>query len=241
MTPAALVVAFGSGVVSFLAPCTVPLLPAYVGVLSGSAVGVSAEAQTARLVRGSVLYVIGFTAVFVALGVAAGSLGGAVRATGGPVQRIGGVLVLTLAAGLLADARFGWLSRLAPSGDRGRTRLARSPSAFAPLLLGVVFGTAFTPCVGPFLGATLSLAATEGGAAKGGLLLAVYALGLGVPFVVASLAVSASPSLARALNRLARPVAVVGAVLLLVLGAALVTGSYGQVSGVLARANPFAT
>jgi len=107
MTPAALVVAFGSGVVSFLAPCTVPLLPAYVGVLSGSAVGVSAEAQTARLVRGSVLYVIGFTAVFVALGVAAGSLGGAVRATGGPVQRIGGVLVLTLAAGLLADARLG--------------------------------------------------------------------------------------------------------------------------------------
>lgn len=104
-----------------------------------------------------------------------------------------------------------------------------------------MFGTAFTPCVGPFLGATLSLAATEGGAAKGGLLLAVYALGLGVPFVVASLAVSASPSLARALNRLARPVAVVGAVLLLVLGAALVTGSYGQVSGVLARANPFAT
>ncbi|HEV7209757.1 MAG TPA: cytochrome c biogenesis protein CcdA [Mycobacteriales bacterium] len=241
MTPVALVVAFGSGVVSFLAPCTVPLLPAYVGVLSGSAAGVSVEQQTARLIRGSLLYVVGFTAVFVALGVAAGSLGQAVRQSGGPVQRIGGGLVLLLAAALLADARYGLLSRLAPTGDRGRSRLARSSSAFAPLLLGVVFGTAFTPCVGPFLGATLSLAASEGGAAQGGVLLAVYALGLGVPFVVASLAVSGSPALARRLNRLARPVAVVGAVLLLLLGGALVSGSYGHVAGVLARANPFSS
>lgn len=235
----ALIVAFGSGVVSFLAPCTVPLLPAYVGVLSGSSAGVSPEQQTIRLVRGSLLYVVGFAVVFVALGVAAGSVGRAVRDAGGPVQRAGGAVVLLLAVALLVEARLGLLVRLAPGGDRGRGRLARSGSTWAPLLLGVVFATAFTPCVGPFLGATLSLAATQGGAVRGGLLLATYAIGLGVPFVVASLAVSGSPALARTLNRLARPVAAVGGLLLAVLGVTLLTGSYGHVSGVLARANPF--
>ena len=232
-------VAFGSGVVSFLAPCTVPLLPAYVGVLSGSAAGVPPEQQGARLFRGSVLYVLGFAFVFVALGVAAGSVGHAVRQAGGPVQRVGGALVLLLAVALLAEARYGFLSRLAPGGDRGRSRLARSSSAWAPLLLGLVFGTAFTPCVGPFLGATLTVAATDGGAVRGGVLLAVYALGLGIPFVIASLALSGSPGLARRLNRAAAPVALGGALLLGVLGVALVTGSYGHVSGWLARLNPF--
>lgn len=235
----ALIVAFGSGVVSFLAPCTIPLLPAYVGVLSGSSAGVPPEQQGARLLRGSVLYVIGFAAVFVLLGVAAGSVGHAVREAGGPVQRIGGVVVVVLALLLMSETRWGLLARMLPGGDRGRSRLARSQSAFAPLLLGVVFATAFTPCVGPFLGATLTVAATDNGAVRGGILLAVYALGLGVPFVVASLLVSGTPGVARALTRFARPVSLVGGVLLVVLGLALATGSYGHVSGLLERANPF--
>lgn len=235
----ALVVAFGSGVVSFLAPCTVPLLPAYVGVLSGSAAGVAPEQQGSRLLRGSVLYVVGFAAVFVLLGVAAGSVGEAVRTAGGPIQRIGGALVIGLALLLVLESRWGLLARLLPGGDYGRSRLARSGSAFAPLLLGVVFATAFTPCVGPFLGATLAVAATGNGAVHGGILLAVYALGLGVPFVVASLLISATPGFARVLTRFARPVTLVGSVLLAALGLALLTGSYDHVSGLLAQANPF--
>lgn len=235
----ALIVAFGSGVVSFLAPCTIPLLPAYVGVLSGSSAGVPPEEQGARLLRGSFLYVVGFAAVFVLLGVAAGSVGHAVREAGGPVQRIGGALVVVLAVLLMAETRWGLLARVLPGGDHGRSRLARSQSAFAPLLLGVVFATAFTPCVGPFLGATLTVAATDHGAVRGGILLAVYALGLGVPFIVASLLVSGTPGVARALTRFSRPVSLVGGFLLVLLGLALVTGSYGHISGLLARSNPF--
>lgn len=238
----ALIVAFGSGVVSFLAPCTVPLLPAYVGVLSGSAQGVPVEQQAARLVRGSLLYVVGFAAVFVTLGVAAGSVGHAVRESGGPVQRGGGALVVALAAAIVAETRYGLLARILPGGGRSqahRSRLARSNSALAPLLLGVVFATAFTPCVGPFLGATLTVAATGSGAVRGGILLAAYAVGLGLPFVVASLALSGTPGLARRLSRWSGPVSVVGAALLAVLGLTLLTGSYGQVSGMLAQLNPF--
>jgi cytochrome c-type biogenesis protein len=234
----AMLVALGSGVVSFLAPCTVPLLPAYVGVLSGSAAGVPADRQAGRLVRGSVLYVLGFSAVFVTLGAVAGGAGSAVREAGGPVQRAGGVLVLLMAFALLAESRLGLLSRLAVSAGGARARLARSPSWAAPLLLGVVFGTAFTPCVGPFLGSVLAFAATSGGAGTGALLLSAYALGLGVPFVVAGLALAASPGLAARLSRASRAVSLVGAVVLLALGTALVTGTYSEVAGAFARLLP---
>lgn len=234
----ALVVAVGSGVLSFLAPCTVPLLPAYVGVLSGSSAGVPADRQGVRLLRGAVLYVIGFAVVFVALGALAGGAGSVVRASGGPVQRAGGVLVLVLAVALLVERRLGLLSRVAPSSGGLMARLGRSRSWGAPLLLGLVFGTAFTPCVGPYLGAVLAFAAGQGGTGTGALLLAAYALGLGVPFVLAALAVAASPGLARRLSAASRTTSLVGVVLLVVLGVALLSGEYGVVAGWFARLLP---
>jgi cytochrome c-type biogenesis protein len=225
----ALMVALGSGVVSFLAPCTIPLLPAYVGVLSGA---------TGSFVRGSLLYVIGFSTVFVTLGALAGGAGSQIRQAGGPVQRAGGVLVLLMAALLLLESRLGLLSRVSLSADGTKARLARSSSWAAPLLLGVVFGTAFTPCVGPFLGTVLAFAATSGGAGTGALLLAAYALGLGIPFVLAGLALAASPGLTQRLNRASRWVSLVGAFVLVVLGLALVSGQYGSVAGQFARLLP---
>lgn len=225
----AIIVALGSGVVSFLAPCTIPLLPAYVGVLSGS---------SGSFVRGSLLYVTGFSAVFVTLGALVGGAGSQIRQAGGPVQRGGGVLVLVMAALLLLESRLGLLSRLSVSADGTRARLARSSSWAAPLVLGVVFGTAFTPCVGPFLGTVLAFAATSGGAGTGALLLAAYALGLGIPFILAGLALAASPGLTQRLNRASRWVSLGGALILLVLGIALVSGQYASVAGDFARLLP---
>lgn len=225
----ALVVSFGAGVVSFLAPCTMPLLPAYVGVLSGAAAGVDPSDRPRRLVVGSLLYVAGFTAVFVTLGLVAGSVGAAVRRAGGPVQRAGGAVVLVLAVLLLLDSRWHLLSRWA-SGGAARHRVAASRSPAMPAVLGVVTGTAFTPCVGPFLGGVLALAAGDAGAARGGVLLAAYSLGLGVPFVLAALVTSSSPRAVRAMSRVSAPVSVVGAVLLAALGVVMVTGRYGAVA-----------
>ena len=236
----AVVVAFGAGVASFLAPCTVPLLPAYVAVLSGAsgdAAGDRGDGQGRRLLTGSLLYVLGFTLVFVALGLLAGSVGAAVRRAGGPVQRGGGVVVIALAVLLLAEPRLGLLSRFA-SGDRGRRRLALSTSRWSPLALGVVFGAAFTPCVGPFLAGVLTLAAREGGAATGGVLLGVYSLGLGAPFVVAALAAGSSSRVVGPLVRASRPAAVVGAALLGVMGVAMVIGEWSRVTGWLVQVLP---
>ena len=213
----ALVVAFGFGVVSFLAPCTVPLLPAYVAVLT---------AGERRLVPAALLYVLGFGCVFVALGLAAGGIGRAVRADGGTAQRVGGVLVLLFAVALLLESRLGLLARLP----------ARRVAGTAPFALGLVAGTAFTPCVGPFLGAVLTVSALQGASWRGGVLLGAYALGLGVPFVAAAYAVSVSPRLTRALTRASRVVSVVGGVLMLALGGLLVSGRYGALAGRLADA-----
>jgi cytochrome c-type biogenesis protein len=204
----AVVVAFGFGVLSFLAPCTVPLLPAYAAVLA-----------TGRgLIAGALLYVLGFTLVFVSLGLAAGAL----PLDGPGAQRVGGAVVLALAVALLLD-----VSPRVP-------RLAGAAGVTAPFALGVVAGTAFTPCVGPFLGAVLTLGALEGASLRGGVLLASYSLGLGVPFVAAAYAVTVSPPLARALNRAARPLRLVGAALLVALGLLLVSGAYGRLASALA-------
>lgn len=177
--------------------------------------------------------------MFTALGALAGTLGSVVRETGGPVQRGGGVLVVVLGLLLLVESRTGWLSRAAPrTRGGGAFRLARSGSTAAPLLLGVVFGTAFTPCVGPFLGAVLAFAAGQGGAVTGAVLLFSCALGLGVPFVLAALAVASSPGLTRGLSRASRTVSLVGGVALVVLGVSLVTGEYARVSGHLVQLLP---
>ena len=229
-----LAVAFGNGVLSFAAPCTVPLLPAYLGVLSGASAGVAPDRRAARLVLASLLYVAGFSVVFVALGVFAGSAGRTVRLAGGPAQRIGGVLVLMVAAMLLAEARTGWLSRIS-NGERGRGRLARSSALWAPFALGLVFGTAFTPCVGPFLAIALALAANTGDTTRGGVLLLAYALGIGVPFVLAALGVASSERFARWLSRASGVLSYVAATLLGVLGLLLIAGQYDVLSGWLAQ------
>ena len=230
----AVAVAFGNGVLSFAAPCTVPLLPAYLGVLSGASAGVPPERRAGRLVTASLLYVAGFSLVFVALGVLAGSAGRTIRVSGGPAQRIGGVLVLVVAALLLAEARTGWLARAA-AGDRGRRRLARSSSLWAPLALGVVFGTAFTPCVGPLLASALALAANTADSARGGVLLLAYALGIGVPFVLAAMGVASSERFARRLARASGVLSYLAAGLLALLGLLLLMGRYDALSGWLAQ------
>lgn len=208
----AFVVAFGFGVLSFLAPCTVPLLPAYVGVLTSGG---------RRLLPASLLYVLGFSVVFVSLGLAAGGVGRAVRAEGGVAQRVGGVLVLAFGVALLAGL-----------ADRLPVRRA---GASAPFALGLVAGTAFTPCVGPFLGAVLTVSALEGATLRGGALLAAYSAGLGVPFVAAAYAVSVSPRLTQRLTRASRLLNRIGGVALVALGLLLVTGAYGRLASRLAE------
>jgi len=240
---AAHVALFGAGVASFLAPCVVPLMPAYVGMMAGEAVadgpaGEHAETQVGvppsagPLLRAGILFVFGFSTVFVAIGAFAGQLGSSLDSLQLWIQRVGGVLVIVFGLLLLGVAR----NRL-----RERRLLSTIPTSgrvVRPVVMGVAFGAAWTPCVGPLLGAALVVAANTADPLAGASLLAAYSLGIGTPFLAAALAVASWPSLLRALRRWSRRIEPVAGAVLIVVGLLLVTGAYTHLLGPVARLMP---
>ncbi|GAC1327942.1 MAG: cytochrome c biogenesis protein CcdA [Candidatus Dormibacteria bacterium] len=235
-----LLVAFSAGAVSFFAPCVVPLLPAYVTYLGGSTVAGDDDGGRfpARVLRGGLLYVVGFGLVFVTLGVLAGLAGGAVQAVALKtwLQRIGGVLVILMGAALLGLLPGGLAERgFAPLQVPVGGGSTRQPRRLSPLLLGLVFGTAWTPCVGPVLASILTLAAARQGVLQGGVLLAVYTVGLGLPFVLCSMALASFPGMVRPLARFSVRLNRAAGALMVLLGLLLVTGLYQSISGYLAQ------
>ena len=230
-----LVLAFAAGSLSFFAPCVVPLLPAYVGYLSGAAlpeIRANPAAFQGRVIRGGLLYVAGFGLVFIALGVLAGFAGRGLKGDEVWLQRVGGVVVIAM--GLV-------LAEVLPGNITQRTfnaiNLKNAGRAFgpaAPFVLGIVFGTAWSPCVGPVLASILILAANTHRALEGGILLAAYTVGLGLPFVLASLLIASFPELAKKMGRAAAVTSRIAGGLLVILGVLLVAGLYTQLAGYLA-------
>jgi cytochrome c-type biogenesis protein len=236
----AALVAAVAGLVSFLSPCVLPLVPgylSYVGGLSGTEAtatgtdtgaaptsgGVATRARVrSRTVLGAVLFVLGFTVVFVAYGVLFGRLGGLLIEHQRLLERILGVVVI-----LLGLAFVGWLP-----GVSRELRIHRFPSAglIGAPLLGIVFGLGWTPCIGPTLGAVQSLALSTAGAGRGAALSAAYCIGLGVPFVLVAIGARWLVRSLAVVRRHANVVTYVGGGLLVVLGLLLVTGLWGQMT-----------
>ena len=225
MTVTALVALFGAGVASFLAPCVLPLVPAYLAMMSASAI----DERPGGAVRAALVFVGGFSAVFATFGVLAGWFGSGLAATETAVQRVGGVLVALFGLVLLGAVR-----GRAMGEWRAVRALPAVGSRWRPAVMGVAFGAAWTPCVGPLLGAALVVAARSNGAARGGLLLGAYALGVGVPFVAASLVVASLPAALARLRRWSHAVERVAGVALVVLGLLLAVGRYGWLTSRLA-------
>lgn len=225
-----LVALFGAGVASFLAPCIVPLVPAYLGIIAGEA----ADAKDpARAVPATFIFVLGFAVVFAGLGASAGLVGHSLSDVQDWIRRIGGVVVVIMGLALLGVIR-GPLSRerrLMPvvTERGGRAR---------PFIVGVAFGAAWSPCVGPLLAAALTVAAQSGGAGRGALLLAAYAFGIGVPFLLAALGLASFPAIADWLRRVGPTVERIAGVALVILGVLLTTGLYTHLTSYLARFTP---
>jgi cytochrome c-type biogenesis protein len=188
--PAGYAAAFGGGLISFLSPCVLPIVPAYLSVITGlditEATGGSRR-QLVRVARDTGLFIAGFSAVFILLGLSATTVGHALFANHVLITRASGLIVLAMAmfvAGSLV-LRAPWLY--------GERRFHPSLSRFGPFaapVAGAAFGFGWTPCIGPVLGSVLAVAATRGRAADGATLLAAYSAGLGVPFLAAGLAFS---------------------------------------------------
>ena len=238
-----LVLAFSAGALSFFAPCVVPLLPAFVIYLGGTAVPEIQRGSAAfqrRIIRGAALYVLGFGTIFVLLGAGAGLLGHDLLAGRALFQRVGGAFIVLMGLALL-----GWLPRdlagrtvnlLGTRAEQLRTlAIPGRHDTLGPFVLGLVFGTAWTPCVGPVLGSILLLASTSGQALSGALLLAAYTIGLGLPFVLCGLLVAGSPGVIRPLSQFAARLTLAAGVLLVALGLLLITGVYQALAGYLAQ------
>jgi cytochrome c-type biogenesis protein len=243
LAPAAYLVAFGAGVSSFLAPCVIPLMPAYVAYVFGDPLdelAVDKRRFQDRLFVGSLLYVLGFAIVFVPLGLAASTLGMALRNHQGLVARVGGALVILLGLQQLGVLR--WIG--AKLGIHVRPILPRVGQApkrggrLRPLVLGIAFGLAWTPCVGPILGAVLVLAAGSATALGGAGLLFAYALGVGLPFLAVSLLLINFPGMLKPLARRAGTIARVAGFAMVVLGVLLASGLYARLTGFLVQLAP---
>ncbi|MBO3745727.1 cytochrome c biogenesis protein CcdA [Streptosporangiaceae bacterium NEAU-GS5] len=212
----ALPIAVLAGLVSFLSPCVLPLVPGYLSYVTG----MSGDPKRSRLLAGSLLFVAGFALVFLLAGVLAGGIGAAVLGHADLITRVLGVVTIVLGLAFLG---------VLPGLQRD-FRIHRFPAAGlagAPLL-GVVFGLGWTPCIGPTLAVVLTLGLQEGSAVRGGVLAIAYALGLGLPFVLAGLAYHKAVHTFRAIRRHTPLITRIGGLMLVGVGLLLVTGLWGQ-------------
>jgi cytochrome c-type biogenesis protein len=223
----ALPVALIAGLVSFFSPCVVPLLPGYLSYATGlgAAEVVEGSPRRGRMLAGASLFVLGFAVVFVITGVVAGSAGRLLAEYRGVLTRVLGVLIILL--GLI-------FAGLLPIGQRD-LRLHRIPAvgvAAAPLI-GVVFALGWTPCLSPTLGVVVNLGFNEGTALRGGLLGFVYALGLGIPFVIAGLAFTKMARAVAFLRERQQLIMRIGGISMIIVGLLLVSGTWNTLTAVL--------
>ena len=218
-----------AGLVSFLSPCVLPLVPPYLVFLTGTSIERFADQEPETRVKretvaAALLFVAGFTTVFVALGASASVVGSVVRAYSHPLGIIAGVAIIVMGLHFLGITPIAFLHR------QKRLEVAKPVGLWGAYVIGLAFAFGWTPCIGPILAAILAVAASEQTVARGAGLLAVYSLGLGIPFVVAAFAVEPFAAfLSRFKHYLHRVEQAMGALLVLT-GIAFLTGSLNQMS-----------
>lgn len=226
------VVAFVAGLLSFLSPCVLPLVPSYVGFITGMTLPEVSGRRRAALLH-ALLFVAGFSLVFVLLGASATALGRALNYYQVWLQRVGGVLIIIFGLLCLGVFKVGVLNQ------ERRVHLEHKPVGYlGSALVGVAFGAGWTPCIGPVLGAILGLAATTSDVTRGMQLLAVYSAGLALPFLIAAVAVESFLEWFQGFRRYLPWVMRLSGLILIVVGVLLVTGEFTRLAGWLQGLTP---
>src|ERR671910_468365 len=216
-------VAFAAGIFSFLSPCVLPLIPSYLSFISGVSLEDMRHDQTfkrlrARVILNSIAFIAGFSLVFISLGVSASFLGSLFFGYRDSIRIVGGLFILLVGLYLIGLLRVPALERYL------QFNLKDKPAGYlGSVLVGITFAVAWTPCVGPILGAILAMAGTSGEIGRGILLLSTYAAGLALPFFLSALAVNSFFQFSQAFRRYIKAVHVMGGVLLISVGILLLT------------------
>src|SRR4051795_4397175 len=232
-----LVAALLAGLISFLSPCVLPLVPPYLVFLAGSSLERLAGPEPAPLVKRDVivaalLFVAGFSTIFVALGAGASVIGSMLRFYSHELSIVAGIVIVIMGLHFLGLTPIKFLYRQA------RIDVQKPVGLWGAYVMGLAFAIGWTPCIGPILAAILAVAASKATVAKGAALLAVYSLGLGLPFIIAALAVEPFAAfLARFRAHLAHMERAMGGLLVLT-GVAFLTGAFTQLNSWLIETFP---
>lgn len=215
--------AFLAGIVSFLSPCVLPLVPGYVSYVSGRSLEDIATGQNARqrfaVLVSSLFFVIGFSAVFIALGAGASMIGGFLRSFLYEASYIAGGIIVLFGLHMMGLFKFRWMNKeLRFSGP------ATQGGPAGAFLLGTAFAFGWTPCIGPILGAILTLSATTLGVVDGVVLLSIYSIGLAIPFLLVAAFTNRFMAKAKTLKRIGGPLQVIAGGILVLVGIAMATG-----------------
>lgn len=225
-------IAFSAGLLSFLSPCVLPLIPSYVTFITGLSLEEVQKARRVAVVH-SLLFILGFTLIFLALGATATVLGRALLVYREWISRVGGVLIIIFGLYLL-----GAFNLMALARER-RVHLADKPIGYlGTVLVGIAFGAGWTPCIGPILGSILIYTSSEADLGRGLGLLAMYSLGLAVPFLASSLAINHFITFFTRVRRHMVWVSRAGGALLIIVGVLLLTDYFTVLAGYLQRLTP---
>jgi len=231
--PAAMI----AGLISFLSPCVLPLVPPYLIYLTGATIEHVAQGETEASSKRAVMisalmFVLGFSTVFVALGASASFIGSLIRAWSAQLSIAAGVVIIVMGLHFLGLTRVGLLMR------EGRLPIPKPVGLWGAYVMGLAFAFGWTPCIGPILAAILSMAAAEATVARGAGLLAVYSAGLGIPFLAAAFMIEQFSSLFARLKRHLASVERAMGVLMVITGIGFLTGSVSAISNWLLETFP---
>ncbi|NOX20809.1 MAG: cytochrome c biogenesis protein CcdA [Nitrospirae bacterium] len=225
--------AFLAGLLSFLSPCVLPLLPSYVSFITGmSFEDLTGEVNRARVryltITNSIIFILGFSSIFILLGASSSYVGGLLMQYQEWIRIIGGILIIIFGLFVAGILKMDFLMR------ERKIHLSGRPAGYiGTFVIGMTFAAGWTPCIGPILGTILLYASTKGSAAYGLKLLTVYSLGLGIPFFLSALAFNSFLSYSRKLQRYMRVIMLISGLLLIIFGIMLLTNRVRELAGLL--------
>ena len=222
MTQIPYIVAFSGGLLSFFSPCVLPLVPAYLANLAGvTAIDPQTRKSYLPALFHSLSFVLGFSLIFIILGASVGLIGTSITAYSVLLRQIAGGLIIAFGVFLIAAFKLPWLNY----EKRLNTTAGSNPGYLRSIGIGAAFALGWTPCIGPILGAILTLAWSSQTAAEGALLLTIYSLGLGIPFIILGLVWGTIMPLWKSINRYLWVISIVSGVLLIIVGILMLTGN----------------